>query len=333
MNIVSTRLYFFALVGFLMLNGFDCGDGCGTEPTEDPAHIWETSDGGVTWKSYASTPSRILQGINFLGPDALVAVGTGGNIYRTTDGGGDWHAVHSGTTSELYEIIALKAFGHGIITGSDGTILRSSDGGQNWITIELPDNTVNPISIAFAEDDLHGVTVANSAAGGIYGTTDGGVTWQRLSSTESPTDVVALSESEWLFCKPGTHLRRSTDGGRTLVDVPDSTSAMFANPTTLQYLELVSGQTVLAMDQANRIYKSTDGGTSWVEKSSGLTGSDKINDFHYSNGLCIGVGNNSRVTLSNDEGETWTVPTGIAREGMMRAAHFIDSQFGYIVGD
>jgi photosystem II stability/assembly factor-like uncharacterized protein len=333
MSIHSTRLIFFALVGFLMLNGFRCGDGCGTEPTEDPAHIWETSDGGLTWKSYANSSATMLQGITFLGPDALVAVGGAGDITRTTDGGFSWHSVSSGTSSTLYEIIGLKTFGHGIITGRDGRVLRTIDGGQHWTTIKLPDTTVNPISIAFAEDDLHGLTVANSADGGIYGTTDGGVTWQRLSSTESPTDVVALSESEWLFCKPGTHLRRSTDGGRTLVDVPDSTSAMFANPTTLQYLELVGGQTVLAMDQANRIYKSTDGGTSWVEKSSGLSASDKINDLHCSNGVCIGVGNNSRVTLSNDGGETWTVPTGIARVGTMRGAHFIDSQFGYIVGD
>jgi photosystem II stability/assembly factor-like uncharacterized protein len=332
MRIDSTRLLLFVLLGSLMLTGFECGDGCGTEPAKDTARIWETSDGGVTWTSYGNSSASLLQGITLLAPNALVAVGEYGEIIRTTDGGFKWDPVSSGTSSTLYEIFALKTFGHAIITGSDGTILRTTDGGQHWTTIRLTDNTVDPISIAFADDDRHGLTVANSADGGIYGTTNGGVTWQRYTSTESPTDVVALSETEWLFCKPGNHLRRSTDGGRTLVDVPDSTSAMFASPTSVKFLERVFGQTILAMDEENRIYRSTDGGATWAEKPSRLAGSDEIYDFQCSNGVCTGVGANSKITLSNDGGETWTVPANPPREGSMYSSYFIDTQIGYIVG-
>ncbi len=57
------------------------------------------------------------------------AVGAGGAILRTSDGGKRWRPVSSGTTVLLTNVSFADA-SHGWVVGADGTILHSTDGGE-----------------------------------------------------------------------------------------------------------------------------------------------------------------------------------------------------------
>ena len=83
-------------------------------------------DGGVQWTVQSEESLWDVWGER---PN-VVAVGGAGRIRRSTDRGGTWRAVSSGTTAHL-----MAVWGHGstvVAVGSDGTIVRSADGGVTW---------------------------------------------------------------------------------------------------------------------------------------------------------------------------------------------------------
>jgi len=63
-----------------------------------------------------------LMGIHFRSPHLGWAVGTGGVILKTTDGGRRWRPVTSGTTSQITSVFFADAQ-HGWVVGANGIIL------------------------------------------------------------------------------------------------------------------------------------------------------------------------------------------------------------------
>ncbi len=67
----------------------------------------------------------------------LWAVGDGGAVVKSTDHGGSWSAVESGTTQNLKSVWASTE-GDIWAVGDDSTILRSTDGGAGWHRLSPP---------------------------------------------------------------------------------------------------------------------------------------------------------------------------------------------------
>ncbi|OGV16610.1 MAG: hypothetical protein A2440_02730 [Stygiobacter sp. RIFOXYC2_FULL_38_25] len=63
------------------------------------------------------------------------AVGTGGTILKTTDGGDDWRLQKSNTTNDLYTVFFLDE-NTGWAAGEYGTILKTTNGGTTFIEEE-----------------------------------------------------------------------------------------------------------------------------------------------------------------------------------------------------
>ena len=59
------------------------------------------------------------------------AVGFGGTIVHTSDGGATWAAQTSGTTNEFFSVEFTDA-SNGWAVGDNGTIVHTSDGGATW---------------------------------------------------------------------------------------------------------------------------------------------------------------------------------------------------------
>ena len=59
---------------------------------------------------------------------AAIAVGSGGKIIKTADGGAMWTTLASGTTSDLSRIVFLNQT-TGWIVGSARSLLKTTDGG------------------------------------------------------------------------------------------------------------------------------------------------------------------------------------------------------------
>src|SRR2546423_298807 len=78
----------------------------------------------------SGTPNT-LDGVACPRPSTCVAVGEGGTILRSTDGGSTWRRQPSATTSELDGVACLSP-STCVAVGLGGTILRSTDGGSTW---------------------------------------------------------------------------------------------------------------------------------------------------------------------------------------------------------
>ncbi len=183
-----------------------------------------------------------------------------GGVWKTADGGDSWEAVFKDQPTASIGAIALAPSNPNVVwvgTGEgnprndvvDGRgVFMSPDAGKSWQFMGLGDvGQVTRIVIDPADPDVVFVAAlghvwAPSAERGVFRTTDGGKTWQKV-----------------LFVN-------DTTGAADLVMVPGNPRVLFAG--MWQFVrrpwELVSGGT------GSGIYRSTDGGVTWQRLKEGL---------------------------------------------------------------
>lgn len=272
-------------------------------PTVDPALF-----SGLSWRNVgpnrggrsiavAATPSRTLE--YYFGA-------TGGGVWKTTDAGATWNPVGDGqfATSSAGALdqcyadpdVVWAGFGEvqfrGNIIPGDG-VYRSTDAGLTWKHMGLASPTGQQMVARIRIDpaDCNRVYVAvlgdpfgPNAERGVFRTTDGGATWQKVlhrSDQAGAVDLVMdpknprflfagfwqVYRKEWKMQSggPGSGLFRSMDGG-------DTWQELTRNPGLPQGLWGKVGVSVSGAD-ANRIYaiiEAEDGGV-FVSDDRGAT--------------------------------------------------------------
>ncbi len=91
----------------------------GLEGTYNSPAIFATTDGGATWES-SNIPGEAIACVD---AKNWIAVGWGGQIHRTTDGGKNWVRDESGTNNALFDVIHVS--GRFLAVGEWGTIMKS----------------------------------------------------------------------------------------------------------------------------------------------------------------------------------------------------------------
>jgi photosystem II stability/assembly factor-like uncharacterized protein len=201
------------------------------------------------------------------------AVGSGGACLKTTDGGATWIAIGLNVPYDLKKITFPSA-NIGFIAGGFGSdygkVLKTTNGGSTWLEVFNFQGSMNSM---FFLDASHGWIASYDR---IFSTNDGGSTW-------SPHDLVNFYDIlSIVFVTPtkgyltpnnaSIGVQMTTDGGSTW----HSTLSMFA--TDLDYTD---ENTVYALksNSPGLVYKTTDSGTNWTNKSTGLSGSLKGINF------------------------------------------------------
>ncbi|MBX2817601.1 MAG: glycosyl hydrolase [Saprospiraceae bacterium] len=183
--------------------------------------IWKTVDGGLNWKPVFD--KQEVHAIGALGispadPEVVYAgtgepfirsnVSLGDGVYKSSDGGESWAHVglpHSGRISRIVvhpqnaDIVYASALGHAYTPQEERGIFRSMDGGQSWEHVlkvdehtgasDLVMDPKNP-RILFAgmwQLSMRPWTRTSGGPGsGIYKSSDGGSTWQKLEHNGLP---------------------------------------------------------------------------------------------------------------------------------------------------
>jgi photosystem II stability/assembly factor-like uncharacterized protein len=86
---------------------------------------------GAPQEEAARRFSRRLNAVCFVGPERGWAVGAGGVIISTADGGRTWRPQSSGVGDDLFDVKFFDA-GEGWAVGSGGATLHTTDGGRTW---------------------------------------------------------------------------------------------------------------------------------------------------------------------------------------------------------
>lgn len=257
-------------------------------------------------------------------PASCSAQQAGGIVYRSSDSGVTWTAGKSGSGfssgADALLVSPSYASDHTLFLGADG-IYKSVDSGDNWKKV-LSGYMVKAFaaSPAYASDHT---LFAGAYLSGIYKSGDGGDTWTAANVGLSPTMVFSLaispgfSSDQTLFAGLyGAGVFKSSDGGATWsasnagINTRSSVS-LAISPTFVSDATLFTAVTDGKYENGGphyNIFKSTDGGLTWNQSDSGLSGSIVelgISPGYASDRTVFAV-TSTGVYKSTDSGALWT---------------------------
>lgn len=278
------------------------------EPQPDPkAEVYQ----GIEWRSigpFRGGRSGTVAGVDD-DPNVFYMGATGGGVWKTENGGTTWKNVSDGFFGGSIGAVAVSPSDPNVIyvgqgeqtvrgnvsSGFEG-MWKSTDAGETWTNIGLNDAMhVGRIVIHPDNSDVLWVAVMgdlfkSSETRGVYKSTDGGNSWNRVlfanadagavDVTLDPNNPDFMFASTWRVRRTpysltsggeGSAMWRSKDGGETWENLMDK-RGMPQGPIGIIGVDIspVNSNTVYAIIEADKggVYKSTDGGDTWRNTNS-----------------------------------------------------------------
>lgn len=235
---------------------------------------WRTFDQGASWERVSGLPGGGVPTFDPINGDVLYMF-VGGQLHRSTDGGGAWTQLPVNDPGSIYgaeilidptntQLIDLISFGHSI---------RSTDGGQTWaplndlplvdVTLRVGDPSIRYALISRAEGAVSDVFMRS---------TDGGITYDTLAllTDDNIARVISVTEADperiYVY-HPGPYstgtgrVAVSYDGGENFTMQPGSDllrsfGAMFPMQCSPVDPDLVFAGSIF-------LRRSTDAGFTW----------------------------------------------------------------------
>ncbi|MCO5171198.1 MAG: YCF48-related protein [Planctomycetes bacterium] len=244
---------------------------------------FKTTNGGASWapvNAGFTEPSTGL-GVPLSGGISLAVGSDGARVYAGTWG----HALFRSANAAASWTQVLAPFDglgvgtilhHPTVNGTvfAGTygrgVLRSTDGGQTW---HPRNGGLGDLFLwgfgALAMDPTSTDVLYAATEGGIFKSTNAGLTWTDVTSAPLPpdeeVDAVAAGPAGTVWAMSDARLFRSADGGATWADVTGTLPPLFLpiirpHPTDTSTAWLTPGFGV---------FKTTDGGQTWTSLASG----------------------------------------------------------------
>jgi photosystem II stability/assembly factor-like uncharacterized protein len=277
--------------------------------------VFKSTDLGATWFDVSTGLGKGgIQALLFDGTTLFAgAPADPAGIYKTTNGGTSWDPAAAGLPIGK-TIRSLISFGAYLFAGTEGDgIYRSSDHGDTWAKVDTNNNLLaQELVFTFCTKDN---ALFAGAANGIYKSTDGGATFQRMlngfppnirvfawSLTASGGNVAAavtvlFSPSEAL----DTIFYSSDDGSTwhqaTLPITSTAVTSVASDGSSLAYAG-VFGQS----SSVKGLYKSTDAGVTWAQRPALNVDIERL----AANGSNVLAGDLFGAYYSTDFGESWT---------------------------
>lgn len=232
-------------------------------------YIAKTTDGGGSWVQQNSLMSTsFVRSISFINLNTGYICGDGGQIRKTTNGGSSWIPQFTNTVDGIYCIEAVDS-NYVYAAVNNGTILRSTDGGNTYFSVTVSPNQL--LTLDFVSIDTG---FAAGQGGVVYKTTNAGVNWTFLnaSTLNNFWDICALSGSElYLAAYYGT-IRKSLNAGGTFTPA-------YAYNLNYEDIHMVNSMIGYACALDGYLVKTTDGGLTWNDQTSGST--ENLNEIFF----------------------------------------------------
>ncbi|HCN37216.1 MAG TPA: hypothetical protein DIS94_05835 [Bacteroidetes bacterium] len=210
-----------------------------------------------------------------------------------------WLRTINTTTYNTFNRINFLNANTGIMAGTNGAVSKSIDGGNTWVQ-----NVINPNVIFYGMDFINSSTgFICGERGTIYRTTNGGQTWQlRNENFIYWLNAVNMINNSTGFAVGynGIILMTTNAGGLWLEDVISPGEQFFD-------IEFINNNTGYSC--SNKLYKSTDGGLSWVYTNFSIPiGFHDINFLNENTGFIVGQvnsGDGGKIFKSTNGGNSW----------------------------
>jgi photosystem II stability/assembly factor-like uncharacterized protein len=278
--------------------------------TQDGLDIWAVGDGGAV---YRSLNGGSIWGSYPLGvADHNSVAARGSRVWIAGAGGALWSSTNSGVSfgSQILaggvdlRAVAFADDQNGWIAGAGGTILRTTNAGASW-SPQASGTGATLYALRFA-NALEGW--ACGAGGTIVRTTNGGTTWTASTPFTPARDLydIDLDGDEIIVCGSYAFYARSTNGGASWSPV----DLWIESKSDVNGVEILAGGTSWLCGGGGFLRKSTDGGASfWYPQHPVVSGLSDIVFIDGSRGWACAA-KSLLVTRTTNGGTTWTVLGG-----------------------
>lgn len=256
--------------------------------------IYRTQDGGTTWQKVWDGTEDIYTISVDRQNYRVIYVGLDGAVLRSTNGGFRFDKLATATGIQVRSIVLDEASYQGIYLGTSRGVYKSMDGGNSWQLAGLREFDISSLTVRSTGPRSKPVIYATTREGGVYKTTNLGLSWAPSNNGLTDTEIVAIlcdiKLPQKLYAASfatGVHL--SDDNGLNWSHV--STGIVSLDGITLsQAVDPQTGRSVIyAANYAGEVYQSADSGSSWTPVSTEL-GKSAV-------GLSIGIANVLPTTL------------------------------------
>ncbi len=264
------------------------------------------TQGPPRWEDVGPAPPPIGPAIAADAATRTIYVGSTGNIgvLKSTDDGAHFRPVNSGLEWLDVGALAMARDNPDIVYvgGGDGVISRTMDGGVTWLpTGDSSGQGVVALAVDPTNPDI--VYAGSAPGGGVWKTTDGGMTWASASEGmggEPAVFSIAIDPRNPNVLYAGTNglgAFRSTDGAVTWapLNIDSTVQAVLVDPRR--------SDVVYAGSNGRGVYRSSDGGATFRR-----TGSPEV-------GVILSLAKSGQrlyagtagggVSVSTDEGVHW----------------------------
>lgn len=254
--------------------------------------IYISADNGVTW-STSNTGFPGIYNITSMAYDGTaIYSGCSFGIFKSTDNGATWSASSSGLANNTLIINRIIIAQSKLYAATPGGLVVSTNSGSSWTLLSAPINAAVSYPIAF----LNGNLFAGSYQDGIFRSSDEGTTWIKTNYGLTNTTIYGVSAStDNLYSISRYGIFKSGDKGMNW-------SSCVLPPGNVYSVENI-GNALFAGMGSSQLYKSSDGGTNWINTNSGLNGTVLCMIIK---GNAIYAGTTHGVYISEDCGINWT---------------------------
>ncbi|MCG8460112.1 MAG: hypothetical protein MI919_27835 [Holophagales bacterium] len=227
--------------------------------------VFETTDGGASWTPLERVPGGSSMTDLVIDPtdSSVIFASAYDGVFRSLDRGANWKRV-----AEMRAVHALAILPDSpstVFAATASGVFRSADGGASWQPFDDGLTDLRAWTLAVAGDDLY-----LAGAHGVFEAPTGATPWVARNEGlhNSSVRVIALDPVSPSTVYSVTHssVFKSVDAGlswqRTSFASPSGLTAFTIDP--------VNPQTLYAGTFADRLYKSADGGATWVPSGEGL---------------------------------------------------------------
>ena len=324
--------------------------------------IFTSGDKGETWHTMGSRPKGDAVGLILIDEgqarssqvrSTMYLALRDEGIYRSTDGGTQWHLFNDGLANNRISTVA--AVEKTVFAGTASGLYRLDS--STWK--KLPVETSRAIySLAVFENNLYigtgpellgftPITVAQgvpknaSHALKIFHSANLGASWVEITPSYKtydkpviPSGIMVSAVGETLLASTARHRYRSTDNGQTWTELPGDTDMFMINSLPV----VAVNETTFYEAGPFGVHRTTDGGKRWLLLMDGMVGTRLKDLVAFNNRLYAHTG--YAVYQSTDEGTSWkklpiaeasfgkvtTITTESSKPYSARVSHSFDSK-------
>ena len=297
-------------------------------------HIIVSDDQGKSWRQVSVPVAVLLTAVSFADEQHGWAVGHGGVVLHTKDGGETWVKQFDGNIANQMIIKQAETYVEELeeeLANADEEDALDAEYALEDAQFALEDAQIDaevgaskPLLDVLFWSRTEGVVVG--AYGFIFKTEDGGSTWRNLGSNMDNADrfhlnaVTQIKGGTLLAAGEAGVLFRSTDLGESWESIDSPYDGSFFGVSA-------TGEegTALAFGLRGNLFRTTDDGVSWEELDSNTESTLIGASFDGDNGITI-VGNSGSVLRSRDGGMTFNETIRENRLGNVSVIHISEDK-------